>query len=417
MNSRDRILAAMRFEETDRVPVDLGGHRCTGIMAMAYARLRDYLGLPKAPIRISDMLLQLAVVDDDMQDFFGADVIEFGRGFCLGCNDWKPWRLPDGTECWIPYWIHPEQDATGTWLIRHADGTPIAVQRPGMLYFEQVVFPMHDVPDGEPDPLDCLPELMSYEAWSAVPGIPGPLSFEGDGLAALVDGARRLRASTDKAIAAHLRGPLFEGGQHQYGMDRFYVLLASEPDRVHAFLDVLTDLYIARAEKFLSAVGKFVDVVIFSDDFGMQTGLQISPRMYRTFFKPRQKRLWGRIKELAPDVKVLLHSCGAMAELLPDLAEVGVDAWNPVQISARNMEPERLKREYGRAVTFWGGGCDTQSMLRTGTPDEIRAHVTRNLSVFAPGGGFIFAQVHNIMADVPPQNVVAMFDAVRRFNA
>jgi uroporphyrinogen decarboxylase len=151
------------------------------------------------------------------------------------------------------------------------------------------------------------------------------------------------------------------------------------------------------------------------DDYGMQTGSQISPNMYREFFKPRQKLIWGRAKELAP-VKVMLHSCGGIIDLLPDMIEAGLDILNPVQIGAKNMDPEGLKSRFGRQLIFWGGGCDTQHVLREGTPEEIKGHVWRNLEVFTPGGGYVFQQVHNIEADIPPENIVAMFDTVREWN-
>ena len=153
-------------------------------------------------------------------------------------------------------------------------------------------------------------------------------------------------------------------------------------------------------------------MVICFDDFGMQTGLMISPKMYREFFKPRQQRLWRRVKELAP-VKILLHSCGSMAQIVPDLVEVGLDAWNPVQISARNMEPERLVADLGGTITFWGGGCDTQQVLRAGTPDEIRAHVTAQPGRVRPGSRRLRlhpgAQHHGRR---PAGERIAMFDAV-----
>ena len=153
-------------------------------------------------------------------------------------------------------------------------------------------------------------------------------------------------------------------------------------------------------------------MILFGDDLGMQTGPQISPRMYRKLFKPRHARMWRRAKELA-EVKVMLHSCGGLRELLPDLIDAGLDATNPVQITCKGMEADGLKRDFGNDITFWGGGCDTRDILPHGTPDEVRAHVQEQIRIFSPGGGFVFQQVHNIMADVPPENVVAMFEAAR----
>ena len=185
-----------------------------------------------------------------------------------------------------------------------------------------------------------------------------------------------------------------------------------QPDRAHAFLDRLVELHLANLERFLAAVGPSIDIILFGDDLGMQNGPQISPDMYREFFKPRHQRMWRRAKELA-NVKVMLHCCGGVYELLPDLIEAGLDTINPVQISCRGMDTAQLKAKFGRQLTFWGGGCDTRSILPNGTPREVAEHVKRQVEILAPGGGFIFQQVHNIMSNVPPENVVAMFDAVR----
>ena len=141
----------------------------------------------------------------------------------------------------------------------------------------------------------------------------------------------------------------------------------------------------------------------------------MSPATYRRFFKPRHAQLCAYVKEHS-GMRPFLHSCGSIYKLLPDLIEAGFEVINPVQTSCRDMEPERLKREFGKDVTFWGGGCDTREVLNHATPEEVRAHVLRRLEIFAPGGGFVFNTVHNILPDVPPENVVAMYGALGEFN-
>jgi len=189
------------------------------------------------------------------------------------------------------------------------------------------------------------------------------------------------------------------------------LLLAGEPRKAHDFLDRLVEIHLANLQRFLGAVGKYIDIITFGDDLGMQTGPQISPAMYREFFKPRHKLMWNRAKQLA-DVKVMLHSCGGIRELLPDLIAAGLDAVNPVQISCSRMDAAELKAEFGKDMVFWGGGCETQKIMPHATPDVIRNHVKRQVSTLSPGGGFVFQQVHNILAGVPPENIVAMFEAV-----
>jgi uroporphyrinogen decarboxylase len=166
-------------------------------------------------------------------------------------------------------------------------------------------------------------------------------------------------------------------------------------------------------EKWLKAVGPYIDVMLFGDDMGGQNGPLMSPKMYREYYRPWHTKLWKRAKELAPHVSIHLHSCGGIEPLLEDLIEAGLESVNPVQISCAGMDARTLKRKYGSRLTFWGGGCDTRHVLPHGTPEEIRNHVREQVRILSPGGGFVFQQVHNILADVPPENIVAMFKAVR----
>ena len=171
------------------------------------------------------------------------------------------------------------------------------------------------------------------------------------------------------------------------------------------------EINLANREIFLGAVGDYIDIIVFGDDLGMQTGPQISPDMYREFFKPRHKILWNRAKELA-DVKVNLHCCGGIRELIPDLIEAGLDSVNPVQINCSEMDLGELKEEFGSDLVFWGGGCDTGSILPCESPEAVAKHVHEQVEIGKKGGGFVFQQVHNILANVPPENIVAMFNAV-----
>ncbi|HID20926.1 MAG TPA: methyltransferase, partial [Planctomycetaceae bacterium] len=227
----------------------------------------------------------------------------------------------------------------------------------------------------------------------------------------LREGARQLRESTDRAIIGLFGGNLLEIGQFLYRNDGFLMLLAADPKRAHEFLDRLVAIHLRNLEQFLAAVGDYIDIILFGDDLGMQSGPQISPAMYREFFKPRHALMWRRAKELA-DVKVMLHCCGGVRELLPELIDAGLDAINPVQINCAGMDPVGLKRDFGDRVTFWGGGCDTREVLPRATPDQVRRHVRELIGIWRPGGGFVFQQVHNVLADVPAENVVAMFETV-----
>ena len=400
MTSRARVLAALNHCPPDRVPVDLSGHRSSGIAALAYPKLRAFLGLPAVPVRVYDVVQQLAVVDEDVLERFSVDTIELGRGFALRDSDWSPWTLPDGTECFVPAWTGIER-AENRWIIRSESGTILAHMPDGALYFEQTYFPLAQ--EGGPA---TVREALAESMWTAIASPPGPVDAD-----ALRKGAVKLRAETDRAIIGLFGGNLFEIGQFCYRNDGFMMMLAAEPEKAHAFLDELMEIHLDNLDRFLGAVGDCIDIILFGDDLGMQTGPMMSPQMYCEFFKPRHSVLWNRAKELA-DVKVMLHCCGGVRELLPHLIEAGLDAINPVQISCAGMNAAELKAEFGSDITFWGGGCDTRDVLPNGTPEQVAQHVKEQVATLSPGGGFVFQQVHNILANVPAKNITAMFDAV-----
>lgn len=406
MRPRERVLTALNHREPDRVPIDFSGHRSSGIAAMAYPGLRACLGLPARPVRVYDPIQQLAIVDDDVLDRFGIDTIEMGRGFALEDEHWADWTLPNGQPCQMPAWALPERDGN-RWVIRSSSGRILAIMPDGAIYFEQVYWPFLEQDDPE-----RILEAMGESMWTAVGSPPGPLTAGPQGLEKLAAGARALREKTDRAILGLFGGNLLEVGQFFYRNDNFLMLLAADGERVHRFLDKLVEFHLGNLERFLKAVGPYIDVIVFGDDLGMQHGPQMSPAMYREFFKPRHACLWQRAKELA-DVKVMLHCCGGVRELLPDLIEAGLDAINPVQISCRGMDAAGLKQDFGKDLVFWGGGCDTQEILPNGAPESVVEHVKKQVSIMAPGGGFVFQQVHNILANIPAGNIVAMFDAIR----
>jgi uroporphyrinogen decarboxylase len=319
----------------------------------------------------------------------------------------------------MPAWVRLERQVA-EWAMRSPSGQVMGRMPDGALYFEQTSHPF-----AEADDLSRISTAYEECMWtsSAASAPPGPQAAGPEGARRLREGAMRLRARSDRAIIGLFGGNLLEAGQFLYRNENFFLLLAAEPARAEAFMDAAVAMYLESLKRFLGAVGDAIDIIVFGDDLGMQTGPQISPEMYRELFKPRHRTLWNAAKQLAPAgrggdptrpaVRVMLHCCGSIRSLLPDLIEAGVDAVNPVQISTRGMEAEGLKRDFGRDVVLWGGGCDTQTVLLSGTPEEVRAHVKRQVDILAPGGGFVFQQVHNVLAGVPPANVVAMFDAIR----
>jgi uroporphyrinogen decarboxylase len=409
MTSRERVLAALNHTEPDRIPIDLGAHRSSGIAAIAYHHLRKHLGLPEKSIRVYDMVQQLAIVDEDVLDLFGVDCIEMGRGFLLEDSDWKPWVLPDGTPCEIPGYIQLEPQGEH-WLLMDAEGNDVGILKKGSLYFEQTRFPLMER-GIENDHFEDLEEMLGRQMWSAIAHPGGHLKMDESGLKELAAGAKALRESTDRAIVGLFGGNMFEIPQMLYRMDNYLLATGMYPDKVAELSEKLYQIHLKNLELWMSAVGPYIDVVLFGDDLGGQQGPLIGPEAYREYYKPYHKKLWGRARELA-DVKVQLHCCGGIYELIEDLIDAGLDAFNPVQISCRGMDPAILKTEFGDRITFWGGGCDTQRILPMSTAEEVASHVQEMTSILSPGGGFIFQQVHNILANVAPENVVAMMEAI-----
>jgi uroporphyrinogen decarboxylase len=407
MNSRQRIKAALDHLSVDKVPIDFGAHRSSGIMAIGYARLLRALGFRERPIRVYDVVQQLAVVDEDVLDRFGVDAVELGRGFSLRDEDWKEWTLPDGTPCLVPVWADLRKQGEDWWLY-NGEGRKAGLQKSGSLYFDQVYWPYAE---GIPDDLCGIEDAVASVMWSTAT----PPDFSRIGIEELARGAAAFRRSTDRAIVFLFGGSFYELSQYLCGTENLMVWMALEPAKVHTLLDALLKMHLKNLRSLLAAVGPYVDVVLFGDDFGMQTGPQMSKEMYREFYKERQCALWGEAKRLAP-IKTQLHCCGGVRPLLDDFIDAGLDSINPVQTSCAGMEPISLKRDFGQRITFWGGGCETQTVLSQGSPAEVRAHVLERLPLMEAGSGFVFQQIHNIMANVPSENIIAMFDAVAEHN-
>jgi len=409
MTSRERILAALNHEPVDHIPIDFGAHRSSGILAMAYSQLKKYLGIYSGIIYVYDLPQQLAIIEPTVLDEFGVDVIEMGRGFLTDDRDWKDWILPDGTPCKIPNYIRVEERA-GDWYLLAKDGRDLAVRKRGHLFMEQIHFPMAGR-DFQDETFDDLEEQLDYSFWTGVPTPGENLACDENGLRDLAAGAKNLRASTDRAIIGIFNGSLFETPLHLFGMEKYLTYLAQYPQAVLRLNERLCEIYLHNLEKWLKAVGSYIDIIQFGDDFGTQTGLLISKEMYRKFFKPFQRLLFRRVRELA-DVKIMLHSCGAIEPLLDDLIDAGIDAINPVQISSAGMNPTMLKARYGTRLCFWGGGCDLRYVLAPPNPPAVTCHVRQMVSVMRQNSGFIFQPPHNLLPDMPPANIVAMFRAI-----
>ena len=412
MTSRERVLAALNHRQPDRVPIDFSGHRSSGIAAIAYAKLKKELEITTGGVYIYDMLQQLAIIEPPVLDRFGVDTVEMGRGFCQDAADWQDWVLPDGTPCKVPAYLNLVRKGED-WLLHADDGTPMAIMKKGTLYFEQIHFPLMERGIDEDDFHD-LAQMCGKTMWAGVPHPGAHFPLDAAGLAKLAAGAKRARENSGgRAVLGLFGANMFELPQWLYRMDNYLLYMALYPDAIHRLSEALCTMYLANLEKWLPTVSPYIDIILFGDDLGSQTAPLLSPDMYREYYKPYHRKMWRRVKELAPDIKIQLHSCGAIEPLLNDLIDAGLEAVNPVQISCTGMDAAALKRKYAGRLTLWGGGCDTREVLPNGTPEQIARHVKDQCRILNAGGGFVFQQVHNILANVPPRNIIAMFDAVR----
>ncbi len=366
--------------------------RSTGILAIAYNHLKKHLGIREGELRIFDTMQQLAYVESPVRERFGGDVMILDSGLLQG---WRDYALSDGTPAKITATFRTESDDEGGEYALDEDNTRAFHRPASSYYFDRIYHPLADA--------SSISDLDRYH-WP---------SLTDQELYTLQKEAKRLHDGTDYAILGTFGGAFLEGAQGLRGWDVFMMDLAADVSFAEALLDRMLDHYLRQVERFLDAVGDYIDLIQMGGDMGMQSGPQIRPEMYYELFQPREKELWGRIHRLKPDVAVFLHCCGGIYELLPGLIDAGINVLNPVQFSARGMSPERLKREFGDKICFWGGGCDTQRVLPIGTPEEVYAHTRGMIDIFKPGSGFVFCQVHNIQAGVPPENIVAMYKAVQ----
>lgn len=407
MTPRERVLTAINHKEPDKVPVDCGAMRSTGIMGVAYNKLKKYLGIKEGETKIYDMVQQLAIPEQWYLDRYQIDVIDLARSFADNPNDWVNWKLPDGSDAKVPAWLHIEK-RNSSYVCVNEEGEVLAEMPSSSYYFDQKLWPLMGTHKKN---FDDLEEILNHQMWAYMADPLWKNFGQPDFYERLREKAKKLYEETDYAIMIGFGGNLFETGQFLYRTDEFLVNLITERKEMEKMLDKLVEIYLSRLDPLLKAISPYVQIIQMGDDLGTQSGPMISPKLYREIFYPRHKKIYQYVKKNS-NMYVFLHSCGAVSEFIPDLIEAGVDILNPVQISAEGMQPERLKREFGKDIVFWGGGVDTQHTLFRGTPKQVKDEVKRNTEIFMKDGGFVFNQVHNILAEVPPENIVAMYEAI-----
>jgi len=379
MTSRERLLLALDHRQPDRVPLDLGGNQ-TGIHKVAYQNLIDLLGL-KEEIAIMDLVQQLARPSEAVLERLRIDTRYVAAGAPEGFDGEVIVRERDGRT-----WNDFTDEFGVTW----------SMPTDNPFFFDISHSPLAGL---------SLQEIRDY---------PFPKGDDPSRFADLRAQVLELKRETPYAVVSGISGVVYEICWYMRGLENLFIDMMEQPEVLETIIDRTLQFWLDWFRLFLKEVGDVVDVVMIGDDLTGQDGPLYPPRIYRSIVKPRQKRLAQFIKSQT-QAKVWYHSCGSIVEYIPDLLDNGIDILNPVQIAARDMEPEKLKANFGDRLVFWGGGIDSQHVLPSATPAEIREHVGRNVRAFMPGGGYVFNNVHNIQADVPPENVLALFDAATEF--
>jgi uroporphyrinogen decarboxylase len=377
MNSRERVYKVIRFEEPDRVPVDLGGTSgASGIHVIAYRNLKKHLGLPHKVIRSNDAMQQLAMIEPEIMDRLHVDVMQISTA--LVAENWYDYPLFQDLSVSFPLKLNIKRESDG-WLLKDNDGN--LYRKPdSSLYFDST--------DG------CH--------WYST-----DLPLTDENLSALQKKVKDIYESTEYALAGKFGGSFFETNPE------FLMDLMTEQDKVNELLSKRCDQLIEKIKRVNQAFGRYMFCIVFADDFGAQNAPLLSPDIFREMIVPHYKRFSAWL-HANTELKLYLHSCGAIMPLLDDIVGMGIDILNPVQTSAAMMDPKVLKAKYGRKIVFNGGGCDTQSVLGFKSKDELEEHVRERLRVFSPGGGFIFNQVHAIQANVSPESILTLFDTVHK---
>ena len=367
LTRRERVLRAIEHRPVDRTPIDLGVHYSTGISAFAYQELREYLGLPRTKIVVPDSFQFLARVDADVLERFHCDCMLFHPGW----PETRTWKPRGRYEFEISAEIIPTEQSDGAWVFSGKNGGNMKSPVGGFFF------------DG-----------TGFDTWPASHNFGAHV-------------ARRVEyiyKETDYFT-------LYVGGLSAYFSDQpdYLVSMMLEPEEITRRCEAEHLRNLSNADDIIRHCGKYIQGVCLASDLGTQSAPFVNPALYADLIAPWVKKLITYIKSNS-DYKVFFHSCGAMEPFIPILIDCGVDILNPVQVSCANMEPFALKKKYGDKICFWGGGCDTQGAFGYGTPEQVADNVRYLMSALASDSGFVFNQVHNVMGNVKPENIIAMLD-------
>ena len=397
MTSRERIIAAIDHQETDRIPIDLGGSNATTILAEAYRNLLDYLRIDK-PVRIGDTMQFWVLVDEEVMDRFLCDAVPcypLYDGLSLRRDrEMKEWIHPRGTPVFLTSDFTPEKQKDGSYIYRAGDAV-YRLPKDGF-YFDLIEHPFSWVET----PKDV--EKMDVPV------------FTREELSYIRDKAAAVRQETDRFVICETFGGWCDIAGPWLGNAKFYMDIVANPSMIHALFEKMTGVWMEKIDQLVEAAGGNVDAVPVYNDLGSNLGGLYSNETVKEMVIPYIRRFNDHVEKVS-DYHIILHSCGSVYQYIPDLIDAGVKILNPVQLGAKDMEPEKLKMEFGKDLVFWGGAIDPQHTLAFGTPEDVKKETKQNIEAFKKDGGFIFNNPHNIQSNVKPENIEALYDAAAEY--
>ena len=406
-------MAAINHKEPDRVPVDIGSTTITGISAIAYYNLKNYLGIKEGNVRVFEVMQQLTRVEEWFIERFGIDVIDVGLAYLTEDKDWYDVET-NGIKMQFPSFFQPRHNPDDSFEYVHEDGTILGRMSKAALVMDQTYNPFDD---GYPEDFTFSSFIKAFDKICWAKNIFPPFSNIGEKRfwRNLRENAIRLREETQKIIVLNFGAGIFQDLHNFRSMDKILIDTARNPSKLEKLIEYQIEFHINALKVICKYVGDVIDIIVFGDDLAENNGPMMSPRTYRKFYKPGHEELCDYVKTHS-SMKIFFHTCGSIVKLIPDLIECGIDILNPIQINAKDMDPKYIKEKFGDDLTLWGGGADTRNVINYKSPEEVKKHVKVLLEIFAPGGGYVWNTVHNILPDVPPENIVAMMEAVNEYN-
>lgn len=398
--ARERVKKAIKHQEPDRVPIDIGGTASSTIAAGPYRQVAELLNIDITPTYMADVMCQTVMMNEEMLTALGSDA----KLVYYMPETWQDGRAYDGTPVKIPSLFNPEETPDGARVIRNSQGIPTVKMPRDGFFFDPCHHPLQNIKTVDDiGKTEVLWHTLARPSWL------------NRSLEQIAEEVKELRANTDRVLIGDFQGQIFQASQLVRGWTEFMMDLVSKPAQAQAIMEATTQALMESFDVYADTLGPHLDIIQMCDDLGMQVAPWMSPDTYRKMVKPYHSRLYGFIKKRCPHAAILLHSDGSIFPLIEDLIDTGIDILNPIQYTCKNMDLAEMKKTFGQDITFWGAGVETQSTLPFGTVQKVVDEVKRNIDLLAPGGGFVFAAVHNVTEGVPPENVITAFETAQEY--